>query len=229
VTHPHLAEINRAARDRRALVRAWLPLDVPTFVRQVKALPIFKDCPRSIRQTKVKIVPAAFNNGGRAHGNRFVRIRVTPTSHLAWILETIVHELVHCALPDGVVHNERFRRTLARAARELWGVEFEPNPMNEHGRVLRYALDGKIEEYLRSALDAGLDYPKRTLSAISSEEDIAARRKAETAARVEKRSAHAARMLALAESRLKRAKTLEKKWRLKVRRYERLAAKKGAP
>lgn len=223
--HPHLVSMDRIARSRRTLVRAWLPLDVPAFVAQVKALPVFKDCPRSIARTKVQIVYSAFATGGRAHGNRLARIRVSPSADLAWTLETIVHELVHCALPSRIGHNERFRLTLARAVRELWGVEVDPNPINVNGRVLTYTIDYKIEERLREALDIGLlSYPKREMP---TEEEVAAQKKAANDARIEQRAAHAARMLAQASTRLKRAKTIERKWRAKVQRYERIAAKRG--
>jgi len=221
--HPHLVDMNRIARDRVKLVREWLPLDVPAFVEQVKALPVFKDCPVSIAKTEVRIVYSAFSSGGRAHGNRLARIRVSPSTPLVWLLETIVHELVHCALPRRVSHNERFRRTLARAAKELWGIEVDPNPKNENGKTLCYALDSEIERALHAALDAGtLVYPKRD---VPTEKAREAQNKATREARIEQRAAHAARMLARAETRLKRAKTLERKWRLKVQRYERIAAK----
>lgn len=43
-------------RARRAASKARLDLDVDTFVRAVKALPVFRDCPRSIKRTKVVLV-----------------------------------------------------------------------------------------------------------------------------------------------------------------------------
>ena len=224
--HPHLVAMDRVARARRRLIREWLPLDIPAFVKQVKALPVFQDCPCSIAKTKVEISYTAFATGGRAHGARLARIRISPSASLAWGLETIVHELVHCALPSRTHHNERFRRTLARAAKELWGVELDPNPTNERGRVLCYALDHRLDAWLETALKAGLEYPKR---AFATDEDRASEKKAATAARVEQRAAHAARMLARAETRLKRAKALEKRWRVKVMRYERIAAKSSTP
>lgn len=225
MTHPHLVAINKVARERREFVRAWLPLDIPTFVAQVKALPVFKDCPRSIAKTKVELIYTAFQTGGRAHGNRLARIRVSPSAPLVWLLETIVHELVHCALPDYTGHNERFRLTLARAVKELWNIEVDPNPKETSGRVARYGLDHFIEGVLEGELHEGrLQYPLRALPA---EGEAEARRKTESDARVEQRAAHATRMLTRADTRLKRAKTLEKKWRLKVQRYEKIAAKKA--
>jgi len=225
MTHPHLTAMERVARTRRKFVRAWLPIDVPTFVKQVKALPVFKDCPRSIARTKVEIVYTAHSSGGIAHGNRKARVRVSPSTDLAHVLETIVHELVHCALPDGVVHGERFRLTLARTVRELWGIDVDPNPKDDSGRVSRYGLDHIIEGRLRDMIVLGqVTYPMREAPV---EEDTATRRRAASEALVTKRAAHAATMLARAEKRSKAAQRALTKWRAKVRYYERQAAKRA--
>jgi hypothetical protein len=48
-----------------------------------------------------------------------------------------------------------------------------------------------------------------------------------TAALVDKRAAHAAKMLAKAERKLKLAKTVHKRWAEKVCYYERVTAKRG--
>jgi len=222
--HPHLTEMDRVARARRKASREALDLDVETFVRQVKALPVFADCPRPIARTRVVLVHSAFQHGGRAHGNRMARIRVSPSTPLWWVLETIVHELVHCALPARVSHNERFRLTLARAVRELWGLDVDPNPKEQSGRVARYGLDKRIEQHLECELAEGrLPYPRLAPEAPEARE---ARLVAEARDRIDTRARHAARMLALAQTRLKRAKTIERKWRLRVQRYERAAAKR---
>lgn len=233
--HPLLTEQDRIERERRKASEARLDLDVEAFVKQVKALPVFKDCPRSIRHTKVVLVHTAFTTGGRAHGNRMARIRVTfaPVmgnngkteeenyrTRLAWTLETVVHELVHCALPDYTNHNERFRLVLARAVRELWGIEVDPNPAGENGRVARYGLDAIIEAKLEEALAAGaVDYPRRV-------EAPKPPRAVVMASLVEKRAAHAAKMLDKAEKRAKAAQRVLSKWRKKVNYYERQAARK---
>ncbi len=225
--HPHLTEMDRVARARRKESREKLDLDVDAFVRQVKALPVFKDCPRSIVKTKVVFMHSAFGSSGWAHGNKVARIRTTfasllggsdqteegaYTKRLAWLLDTIVHELVHCALPDKTGHNERFRLTFARAVRELWGLEVDPNPKNETGRVACYGLDGLIESHLESELREGrLIYPKQAPAPAPDESATKALRRAI-------RAAHASKMLAKAETRLKRAETIAKKWRAKVKR-----------
>ena len=210
--HPHLTEMDRVARARRKESREKLDLDVDAFVRQVKALPVFKDCPRSIARTRVAIVNTAFGYGGRAHGNRMARVRVSLSTPVWWVLETIVHELVHCALPDGTGHNERFRRTLARAVNELWGVVVDPNSKSPTGYVARYGLDTLIENHLECEIREGrLDYPRRV-------PEVAADELATKALRRAIRAAHASKMLAKTETRLKRAETIAKKWRAKVKR-----------
>jgi hypothetical protein len=214
-----------AERTRRQLAASGMDLDVPTFVRQVKALPVFKDCPRPIKRTEVVVIPSAHAYGGRAHGNRMVRIRFSPATTASWLLETIVHELVHAALPSGENHGERFRLTLARAARELWGIDIPADaiPKGGNGRARRYGLDGLIETALEPIVLAG-GYPKRAVVAV----DRVEARKLALAALVEKRAAHATRMLERAERRLKLARTVRARWQKRAAYYERVAAKKSA-
>lgn len=229
--HPQLTEIDRIARARRRESREKLDLDVEAFVRQVKALPVFKDCPISIAKTKVKFTHTAFSSSGYAHGHSVARIRSSfaPTlgdvgkapediyrTRLAWLLDTVVHELVHCALPDRTVHNERFRLTMARAVRELWGLEVDPSPKSESGRVPVYGLDDVIEKRIEAGLlDGTIIYPKLVLE---TPEDVVAEKKAARVAQQVAKAAHAAKMLAKAETRLKRAETIAKKWRTRVKR-----------
>lgn len=217
--HPQLTEIDRVARVRRKASREQLDLDVDAFVKQVKALPVFKDCPRSIVHTRVVVSHSAFGCSGHAHGNKRALIRISPSTPIWWLLETIVHELVHCALPNGVVHGERFRLTLVRAVRELWGFEMDPSPKPDSGkgRTPMYLLDELIERALECELTEGrITYPRRIIEPV---EVVEARKVAERSERVERRAAHATKMLARAETRLKRAETIAKKWRAKVKRY----------
>lgn len=219
--HPQLAEIERVARARRKMSREQLDLDVEAFVLQVKALPVFQDCPRSIARTRIVMIHGAFGRGGRAHGNKRALIRISPATPIWWLLETIVHELVHCALPDRTVHNERFRLTLARAIRELWGFEVDPNPKpaSGRGRAPKYRLDEIIEQTLECEIREGrITYPRRLPEPA---EAVEARKAAERSDRAARRATHASKMLARAETRLKRAETIAKKWRAKVKRYER--------
>ena len=217
--HPQLTEIDRVARVRRKASREQLDLDVDAFVKQVKALPVFKDCPRSIARTRVVVIHGAFGQSGRAHENKRALIHTSISTPIWWLLETIVHELVHCALPNGVVHGERFRLTLVRAVRELWGFEMDPSPKPDSGkgRTPMYLLDELIERALECELTEGrITYPRRIIEPV---EVVEARKVAERSERVERRAAHATKMLARAETRLKRAETIAKKWRAKVKRY----------
>ena len=238
--HPQLTEMDRIARQRRKESREKLDLDVDAYIRQVKALPVFKDAPRSIAHTKVVLTHTAFGQSGYAHGNKRALIRSTFApllgdlldghtqeaayqKRIVWLLNTIVHELVHCALPDRTVHNERFRLTLARATRELWGFEVDPNPKTGAGRVACYGLDLVIEERLELELREGrVSYPKLVPVAPESKE---AARAAQRAAR----AAHAAQMLAKAETRLKRAETIAKKWRARVKRLNTSRGRNESP
>lgn len=238
--HPQLTELDRVARARRKQSRENLDLDVEAFIREVKALPVFKDCPRSITRTKVVFTHTAFVSGGYSHGQKMARVRATfapaigdtgkaPADiyleRVAWLLDTIVHELVHCALPDRTVHNERFRRTLARAVRELWGFEVDPNPKSASGRVARYGLDDVIERHLEECLRNGtLTYPKLVRAA---PEDAASVKEAARRAQKTARAAHASKMLARAETRLRRAETIAKKWRARVKRLNSQITEQG--
>ena len=225
MTHPHKLEIARKERERRVAARAAFDIDTDALAQQMKSLPVFRDCPRPIRGTRVVIVYTAYATGGYAHGNRMVRIRVSSATKLEWLMMAMLHELVHAALPARVCHNERFRRTLARAAFEMWGISTDPNPKEANGRVARYGLDRILEASLKRLLETGLGYPQRAPVA---EGDKELRQRERRARLVEKRSAHAARMLRKAARRLKIARTVERRWRTKVQRYERIAAKRGS-
>jgi hypothetical protein len=59
--------------------------------------------------------------------------------------EVVLHELVHCVLPEREHHGDLFRFTLRKAAREWWpGIELPPN----EGEV--YAMCGAIVDAARS-------------------------------------------------------------------------------
>lgn len=222
------AEIDTRSDRVRAKER-FADVDFETFIAQVKALPVFADCPRSIKKTEVRLVYSR-HRSGRAHGNRFVRIRISPFCGMDWVLETIVHELVHAALPDGTGHNERFRRTLARAVRELWGIDLDPNPKDEHGRRPIYLQDADIEEVLRGALAIGwVSYPKKAPPEPIDPAAREAARRARLAELVERRYQRALKMFARAQKRALAAEKIRSKWLTKVRYYERVAAKKGGP
>lgn len=220
---------NRQLREARARARAaFADVDFEAFIAQVKALPVFARCPRSIKKTEVRLVYTTCRQSGRAHGNRFVRICFGPTTGHAWVLETIVHELVHSALPERTGHNERFRLTLARAVQELWGIDLDPSPKDEQGRRQIYLQDANITEVLRGALAMGwVTYPKKVAVAPIDPAALEAARKARLAGLVERRRQHALKMFARAEKRALAAAKTRAKWLAKVRYYERVAAKRG--
>jgi hypothetical protein len=212
-------------------------IDLTGTLRQLAALPVFADCPQSVRRGVKLDVVRSFTHwgvGGTAYmRERRIRIRIPHFAHAAEMLEVLLHELTHLALPNSEHHGERFRRTLARAAREAWGIEVEPNPPAgvweidtldrpldpPRRKISAYVLDSNIQAALKPLVESGtvtfpFPKPKPTRAESSS-------------ALVEKRAAHAAKMLARAERRLKLARTVSAKWKAKVRYYERAAAKRG--
>jgi hypothetical protein len=225
-------QAKRGAAKRKA-IRDSFDLDVLALARQLAKLPVFKDCPRPVGRCRVQVVFTASSSGGNAGGNR-IRIRISGRTSIAHVMEVTLHELVHLALPRGEAHGFRFRATLARAAREAWQIEEPVNPGmgdtiggddavgTKLRKLLAYELDDRIETKLECLVGRGfVTYPKLVRTRVSRAE--------RTAALVETRARHAATMLARAERRLKLAKTVHRRWHEKVSRYERIAAKKGAP
>lgn len=161
-------------------------------------------------------------SGHAATYRRKIRVAFGPSATKAEVLEVLMHEMVHMALPKREGHGERFRLTLRRAARELWGIEC---PLDEPPRdgVIAYGMDFFIMARLEELVAAG------KVETFPATEQAPRKSRAEaTAALVEKRARHAATMLARAERRLKLAKTLHQRWHQKVAGYERRAAKKGS-
>lgn len=206
-------------RRLRAIAKTY-DIDVLALARQLAKLPVFKDTPYSVGRVRVKVSYAASRGGG--HGSRSgILVRVSPGVDVAHIMETTLHELVHAALPRSNNHDERFRLTLARAAREAWGVVIDPNVRQHSSRIKAYVLDDRIEAVLRYELGEGrVTYPKKQPVAKKSRAEL-------SVALVEKRAAHAVKMLVRAEKRAKTAQRSLTKWRTKVRYYEKVAAKRG--
>lgn len=204
-------------------------VDVPALLRELQALPVFQDTPVSVRRVKLDVGNSRdrYVSGTASHYRRRLRIVIGQWVTAAAVAETLLHELVHLSMPVGVAHGVRFRLTLARAAREAWGIVVDPHPPPgtwSHGRdkCSAYVLDDAIEAALQPLIEAGvvrIPEPTRHDRA----ESLAKKRSAD----IEKRAAHALRMWTKAQQRLKRAKTIEEKWRKKNRYYERVAAKEG--
>jgi hypothetical protein len=152
---------------------------------------------------------------------RRIRINAGPYATPERLLEVLVHELVHLACPNHH-HDERFRRVFKRACAELWGIDVPLDAKPVCGNV-SYGMGEIAVEQLGEKIERGeIDtFPPDAKPAPKK------RRAEATAKSVEKREAHALAMHKKAVTRLKRAKTIEEKWRKKVRYYERQAAKKG--
>ena len=136
------------------------------------------------------------------------------------MLEVLVHEMVHLACPKREHHGERFKLTLRRAARELWGIEVPVVQGKDRGdeHNAAYAMDRLIMKALEGLIAEG------KVETFPYEPKAVPRRSERMQALVEKRAAHAARMLARAEKRSKAAQRALTRWRTKVRYYERKAA-----
>ncbi len=155
---------------------------------------------------------------------RRMRVAFGPGATKAAVLEVLVHEMCHLACPPREAHGERFRLTLRRAARELWGIEVPllsgKNRAEEKNAA--YKMDRLIMAELEARVAAGA---VETFDFVAPEKSSRAERNNKL---VEKRAAHAVKMLAQYERKLKLVRTLHRKWKAKVQRYERIAAKKGS-
>jgi len=202
--------------------------DVRALLAALKKLPVFSDTPESLRGVHLDLGRGGRGGcSGRAFcGKRRLRLVVGLRANGAQLAEVLLHELVHLALPRSVMHGERFRLTLARAARETWDIEIDPNPAalspspsRPRGLLAAYVLDEQIQAALLPLLASGAV----TLPSLAPGKP----RREKLAGLIEKRAEHSARMLLRAERRLKLARTIARKWKAKVTYYERAAAKRG--
>lgn len=215
----------RDAARRRALGHVVASVDLDKALTTYKQLPPFRGN-LGRRKIELKVVHRLDGGvGGRAYmRRREIRILAGPDQPPERVLEVLVHEMVHLACPNHH-HDERFRRVLRRAFLELWGIDvpIDAKPVRSN---ISYGMGEVATEMLREKIERGEielfspDLPKPAPPKPS---------RAEVMAKiVDKRAAHAMTMHKKAATRLKRAKTLEEKWRKKVRYYERQAAKKGS-
>lgn len=213
-------KLAKEAAGRRALGHVAAGVDIDAAFAAYRKLPPFVGNLGPIKLTVGHKAERRWS-GYAATYRRKIRVAYGPEATKAHVLEILMHEMVHMALPRREGHGERFRLTLRRAARELWGIEC-PLDVPPHGGVIAYGMDLFIMARLEELIAEGkvetfpaVERPKKT-------------RAEATAALVEKRARHAATMLARAERRLKIAKTVHRRWHEKVSRYERIAAKKGS-
>lgn len=218
-----------AARRRRQNPRVLGGVDVDAAVAQLRTVEPIRSLLDARRKIRVDVGHTAdlgpLNCGGRAFISKTrprMRVYGGPEVVPERVLEVVIHELCHLALPAGVSHGERFRRTYARAVREAWGIEVPIDGDRAGRKNYSYRMGDVVTERLRDLIARGIVCPPRL--APPSPKPSRAERSAEL---VEKRAAHAAKMLANAERKLKLAKTVHARWRAKVSYYERVAAKRG--
>jgi hypothetical protein len=115
----------RSPGRQRGQIRVINGVDIDQAVVEFRKLPVFRDHPiPSPLRVDVSIAAhrpthyrgTAFYKSGRI---RIMSGRETPPAR---ILEVLLHELTHMALP-GHGHDELFRKTFARAVREAWVLE----------------------------------------------------------------------------------------------------------
>jgi hypothetical protein len=120
-------------------VVAGIPLDEE--MERLRALPVFADGPlaRSTPQLKIRRASKRPNRLGFAVPSEF-RLSVTayPGIRRGDVLETLLHELVHLhvgrAAEAHAWHGPTFKRTLAEAIREAYGITIRPPRSTLHGK-----------------------------------------------------------------------------------------------
>jgi len=211
----------RAAAERRKLGHVVAGVDLDRALAAYRKLPPFVGNLGKIRLE----VGHRTSNGtcGRAWTTqRRIRIAAGLDATPERVLELLVHEMCHLAVPPREGHSERFRRTLRRACKELWGIDVPLDAPASQGCVA-YRMDAIAQATLKAKIEAGeIDlFPPGPPQAKPTRAEKAT-------ALVERRAAHAAKMLAECERNLQSVRRTLAKWRAKVRYYERTAAKKAA-
>jgi hypothetical protein len=234
------------AREGRKQPYVWQGLDLRKVLRWMIRLPAFEFARARLRKVPQLTIVRSSNPGNYAtgkgrsgtgpwRGNKFSRGGIWLTLYqdtpLEKGLEVLLHELVHVSLPHEVSHGDQFILRLVRAAREAWGLELAEvlaTPRGNH-RVQAYAVDERITQEM--TLDPLLLEPMR----LACRADVAPPEQLPDPEQYRvrfdelraRRERHAREMLQLHERKLKAEQRLAAKWRQKVRRYERIAAKRG--
>jgi hypothetical protein len=212
------------AAKRRKVKFVLAGVDVVRALWTFRKLPVFEG---NLGHVKIDVGHRVQGGcGGRAWNYaRRIRIYGGPDTTKARVLEVLIHEMCHLALPAGIAHSERFRRTFARACEQAWGLDVPLDPPVEPSdrNVIAYAQSRLVVAMLEPKIEAGEveTFPAAPAPAPKP-------RVEQTAELVEKRAKHAVTMLARAEKKAKTAQRVLSKWRKKVAYYERAAAKRGA-
>lgn len=140
-------------RPRSYYLVAGIPLDGE--LDRLRALPVFADGPLAQRRPELKVRRARQrpNRLGFAVPSQF-RLSVTayPGIRRGDVLETLLHELVHLhvgrAAEAHAWHGPTFKRTLAQAMREAYGVTIPPPRATLHGPYAEAieAISGPLRE-----------------------------------------------------------------------------------
>ena len=152
---PPGSRLPQRPRPRSYYVVAGVPLDEE--IERLRRLPAFADGPlaESAPQLKVRRASRKPNRLGFAVPSEF-RLSVTayPEIRRGDILETLLHELTHLhvgrAAEAHAWHGPAFKRTLARAMKEAYGVEI-PSPRSTlHGSyaeaIERESVKNRVEQ-----------------------------------------------------------------------------------
>lgn len=128
------------ARPRPRSYYAVAGVALDEELERLRKLPVFADGPlaRSAPQLKVRRAQRRPNRLGFAVPSEF-RLSVTayPGIRRGDVLETLLHELVHLhvgrAAEAHAWHGPTFKRTLAQAMREAYGIAIPPPRSTLHG------------------------------------------------------------------------------------------------
>jgi hypothetical protein len=131
-------------------------------MERLRGLPVFANGPLAdaAPQLKVRRASRRPNRLGFAVPSQF-RLSVTayPGIRPGDVLETLLHELVHLhvgrAAEAHAWHGPTFKRTLARAMREAYGVEIPTPRATLHGSYAE-AIEATIRESAKNLVEQGI-------------------------------------------------------------------------
>ncbi len=222
----YLPKARKDVARRRALGHVVAGVDLDKAFAAYRQVAPFKGNLGAIKFTVGHRVEGRWSGHAVPYRRKF-RVAYGPGATPAEVLEVLMHEMCHMALPPRTMHNERFRLTLKRAAHELWGIDvplLSGSDREAHSNAA-YAMDSLIMAALEEKIACGevelfkpepkTKTPKPTRAELSEK-------------MVEKRAAHTLKMLSRAEARAKAAQHTLTKWRKKARYYEQRAASKAS-
>lgn len=218
----YLPKMRKDVARRRALGHVVVGVDLDKALVAYSRMAPFKG---SLGKIKLEVAHRMERGtrGTAYMGRRKIRIAAGPDATQERVLEVLVHEMTHLAVPNDVQHSERFRLTFRRACLNLWGIDV-PLDAPPRGGCIAYGMGDLASEKLKEKIANGeieLFKPDpKTQPTKPTRAELSAKR-------VEKNEAHAIRMLARAEKDEKNAHERAAKWRRKVAYYERKAARKA--